>query len=77
MAAPSGERRTGRTRRLRDARQDEIAEGIAVGVYSLLAGMTPRDGGDTRGPRGKRIDLEKYSVSNEKSYFDKAAFPGR
>jgi hypothetical protein len=59
------------------ARQDEIAEGIAVGVYSLLAGMAPRDEGGARGPRGKRIDLEKYSVSNEKSYFDKAAFPGR
>ncbi|RPI94501.1 MAG: hypothetical protein EHM32_06720 [Spirochaetales bacterium] len=59
------------------ARQDEIAEGIAVGVYSLLAGMEPRDGGGARGPRGKRIDLEKYRDSNEKSYFDAAAFPGR
>ncbi len=56
------------------SRQDAIAEGIAVGVYSLLAGMKTRDDGP-QPPRGKRIDLGKYSRSNEGNYFDAAARP--
>ena len=51
--------------------QNEIAEGIAVGVYSLLAGIEPvSDDNFTHIPKGKRIDLEKYIVSPEKTYFD-------
>jgi hypothetical protein len=51
-------------------KQDEIAEGVAMGVYSLLAGMKPLDEGFAHAPRGKRIDLEKYRITNERSYFD-------
>jgi len=51
--------------------QDEIAEGIAIGIYSLFAGVDPLpDDNFIRTPKGKRIDLEKYAVSPEKSYFD-------
>ncbi len=50
-------------------RQDEIAEGIAMGIHSLLAGSEPRVQ-SADGPRGKRIDLSRYAISNEISYFD-------
>jgi hypothetical protein len=50
--------------------QNEIAEGIAVGVYSLLAGIDIHKDDFTHTPKGKRIDLERYDVSSEKSYFD-------
>ena len=51
--------------------QNEIAEGIAVGIYSLFAGIDPVfDDNFTHTPKGKRIDLEKYAVSPEKTYFD-------
>lgn len=59
------------------SRQDEIAEGIAVGVYSLFAGMDVRDDAGARPPRGKRIDLDKYRDSNKGCYFDQAAVPDR
>ena len=51
-------------------RQDEIAEGIAVGIYSLLSGIRPKTTGSEGAPRGKRIDLKKYALSSNKSYFD-------
>jgi hypothetical protein len=51
-------------------RQDEIAEGIAVGIYSLLSGIQPKATGRAGAPRGKRIDLKKYALSNNNSYFD-------
>lgn len=52
-------------------RQQEIAEGIAAGIYSLLAGIEP-DGEDkiSYPPKGKKIDLKKYDISSERSYFD-------
>lgn len=51
--------------------QDKIAEGIAVGIYSLFAGVDMAAGDNfTHTPKGKRIDLEKYAVSPEKTYFD-------
>jgi hypothetical protein len=53
-------------------RQDEIAEGVAVGIYSLLAGLEPREGGSRFTPKGKRIDLGKYSSRNTTSYFNMA-----
>ncbi|HOO72363.1 MAG TPA: N-acetylmuramoyl-L-alanine amidase [Spirochaetota bacterium] len=50
-------------------RQKEIAEGIAVGIYSLFAGINVNE--DCKeAPKGKRIDLTKYSVTSEKSYFE-------
>ncbi len=60
-------------RHMLSSRQLEIAEGIAVGVYSLLAGVTPRSSNLAQPPRGKRIDFGKYSISPSKNYFDCAA----
>lgn len=51
-------------------RQDEIAEGVAVGIYSLLAGIELDQGDDALLPRGKRIDLDKYRDKSETSYFE-------
>lgn len=59
-----------RDRRMLVRKQNELAEGIAVGIYSLLAGLEPRDKKFKYAPKGKRIDLEKYQISTEKSYFD-------
>ena len=50
--------------------QREIAEGIAVGIYALLGGMEPLEGNFPHKPKGKRIDLQKYNITAEKSYFD-------
>lgn len=51
-------------------RQDEIAEGVAVGVYSLLAGIDNVKGNFKSKPSGKSIDLNRYNITPEKSYFD-------
>ena len=57
-------------RHILTSRQDEIAEGIAVGIYSLLAGLEPGERTFRFRPRGKRIDFTKYSITNKESYFD-------
>ncbi len=60
-----------RDRFLLTKRQEKIAEGIAVGIYSLLAGLEIKKSEKFKyTPRGKRIDLEKYTISGDKSYFD-------
>ena len=59
-----------RDRFLLTHKQNEIAEGIAAGVYSLLAGMRPEKCGFKYTPAGKSIDLQKYSMPSGKSYFD-------
>jgi hypothetical protein len=51
-------------------KQDEIAEGIAVGIYSLLTGIEPRDKKYKQAPRGESIDFSKYRMSGPTSYFD-------
>jgi len=51
-------------------RQDQIAEGVAVGVYSLFAGLENVKGNFKSKPSGKSIDLERYNITQEKSYFD-------
>lgn len=51
-------------------RQDEIAEGVAVGIYSLLTGLDNIKGKFRNKPSGKFIDFNKYSITKEKSYFD-------
>lgn len=53
-------------------KQDEIAEGIAVGVYSLLAGITLKKDSFPYIPKGKRIKLERYRLPGGTSYFDQA-----
>ena len=51
-------------------KQDEVAEGIAVGIYSLLAGLKPKEGKFKYPPKGKRVDLEKYLINSENDYFN-------
>jgi hypothetical protein len=51
-------------------KQDEIAEGIAVGIYSLLSGMVPKKNNFKFAPRGEKLDLKKYQIKNSTSYFD-------
>lgn len=57
-------------RRMLTKRQNEIAEGIAVGIYSLLAGLKPKEFNFKYKPKGKSIDLKKYYFPNEKNYFN-------
>lgn len=59
-------------RHILTSRQDEIADGIAAGIYSLLAGVNPGEKTSRFRPRGKKIDFKKYSVTNARSYFDEA-----
>jgi hypothetical protein len=51
-------------------KQDEIAEGIAAGIYSLMAGLELRDIKHKNLPRGKKLDLDKYKLPSGNSYFD-------
>lgn len=51
-------------------RQDEIAEGVAVGIYSLLAGLGEIKGDFRHKPSGSKLDLDKYKMADEKNYFD-------
>lgn len=59
-----------RFRYLLTTHQDEIASGIAVGIYSLFAGIKHGKSGYKYLPRGKRIDLKKYNTTTKTSYFD-------
>ena len=51
-------------------KQNEIAEGIAAGIYSLFAGLKTDNIKFKYLPYGKRIDLEKYKLPSGESYFD-------
>ncbi len=51
-------------------KQDIIAEGIAVAVYSLFTGLKPKDNAYRHTPRGKRIDLDKYRITTDTDYFN-------
>jgi len=51
-------------------KQNEIAEGIAVGIYSLLSGLKIKNKKFKYSPKGKKIDLKKYNITKEVSYFD-------
>ena len=59
-----------RDRYLLTKKQDELAQGIAVGIYSLFSGIRVNKRDFKYNPKGKRIDLEKYKVTNDKTYFD-------
>jgi hypothetical protein len=54
-------------------KQDKIAEGVAVGIYSLLAGIENIEGNYKNKPTGKFIDLKKYDITKEKNYFNTVA----
>jgi hypothetical protein len=49
---------------------DIVAEGIAVGIYSLLAGTESKAGDFPYKPRGKKLDLSKYTTTDNRSYFE-------
>ncbi len=51
-------------------RQNEIAEGIAVGIYSLLAGLDKVKSPRPIKPSGRPLNLKKYAVDGGKTYFD-------
>ncbi len=59
-----------RHRYLFTSKQDEIAEGIAVGIYSLFSGMKLKKKNHKWMPKGKPLDLDKYILPDGKSYFD-------
>ncbi len=62
-----------RDRFLLTKKQDELAEGFAVGIYSLLVGLKPKNNKSKYMPKGKRVDLKKYCITSKKSYFDVVA----
>lgn len=62
-----------RDRFLLTKKQNEIAEGIAVGVFSLLTGLSPRENKYKYMPKGKGIDFKKYNISEDHNYFDEVS----
>lgn len=52
---------------------DVVAEGIAVGIYSLLAGTAPKPSSNAFRPKGDRFDLAKYRMDDTKTYFEASA----
>ncbi len=57
-------------RRVLTKMQDPVAEGIAVGIYSLLAGSKTKPMPGKNTPKGKSIDLDKYRIDDKETYFD-------
>lgn len=51
-------------------KQNEIAEGIAVAIYSMIAGLNVKDKNVSQPPKGKSIDFKKYMIGGNGSYFD-------
>lgn len=51
--------------------QDDVAEGIAVGIYSLFTGIESKGPKDFRfSPKGRKLDFDRYKNKEGKSYFD-------
>ncbi len=59
-----------RDRFLLTKKQEEIAEGIAAGIYSLFAGLEPRKSKFKYSPEGEMLDIGKYKLPSGISYFD-------
>ncbi|MBN1500640.1 MAG: N-acetylmuramoyl-L-alanine amidase [Spirochaetes bacterium] len=59
-----------RYRKILTENQDEIAEGISMAVYSLVSGMELKDFDYEYGPKGERIDFQKYNIGKGKTYFN-------
>jgi hypothetical protein len=51
-------------------KQNELAEGIAVGIYSMLTGLKLKNDKFKHKPKGLKIDFEKYKMSENKTYFE-------
>ncbi len=62
--------RRGSDRYILTRKQDEIALGLAVGIYSLFTGMKVKESGYRHRPAGRKIDFDKYILRDGKSYFD-------
>ncbi len=56
------------TRYILDNHLDDMAEGIAAGIYSLFAGIEVSSK-ISCAPYGKKIDLKKYTINNNNNYF--------
>lgn len=52
---------------------DVVAEGIAVGIYSLLAGTVPKPSSNAFRPKGEKLNLDKYRIDDTKTYFEASA----
>jgi hypothetical protein len=50
--------------------QDSVAEGIAVGIYSLFAGLETGKSSSRYHPKGTKLDLDRYRMENGSTYFD-------
>ncbi len=62
--------RRGSDRYILTRKQNEIALGLAVGIYSLFTGMKVKWSRYRHRPAGKKIDFDKYTLRDGKSYFD-------
>lgn len=51
-------------------KQNEIAVGLAIGIYSLFAGIKVKWSRYRHRPVGRKIDFNKYIMRDGKSYFD-------
>jgi N-acetylmuramoyl-L-alanine amidase len=51
-------------------KQNEIAAGLAVGIYSLFAGIKVKWSRYRHRPAGRKIDFNRYIMRDGKSYFD-------
>lgn len=56
------------TRNIINNHLDDVAEGIAVGIYSLFTGIEVNKK-YPYAPYGKKIDLDKYTIDKSKDYF--------
>jgi len=52
-------------------KQDQIAEGLAVGIYSLFTGIKVKKSRFSHAPKGLKLNLSKYKINNNSSYFDR------
>jgi N-acetylmuramoyl-L-alanine amidase len=50
--------------------QDSVAEGIAVGIYSLFTGLDTGKSSSRYHPKGTKLDLDRYMLENGSTYFD-------
>lgn len=63
-------------RKLLKEKQQLIAESAAVGIYSLLVGLTPKKVEGVESPRGAAIDFAKYGRDkNSNGYFNISCRP--
>ncbi len=65
-----------RDRKLLKEKQAVVAESVAVGIYSLLAGLKPKKTDGIESPRGAAIDFAKYGRDkNSSGYFNISCRP--